>query len=69
MRFIHVVACASRSFLLLSYVEFYEYSQIYLSIFLLTDIQVVSSLGPIANKAGMKINNVGLSIKRTQNKC
>lgn len=67
VRFIYIVACM-RSFLLPNYLEFYEYSNIYLSI-LLIGIHEVSSLGLFVNKAGVKINNVGLRIKRTQNKC
>lgn len=58
MRFIHVVAYARGSFLLLCYLEFHEFSKIYLYILLIGGIQVVSSLGPTVNKAGMKINNV-----------
>lgn len=57
----HAVACANFFFffLLLCYLEFDEYSKICVSIFLIAGIQVVSSLGPIVNKAGMKINNIG----------
>lgn len=67
VRLIYVVGL-HQIFSLLYDLEFYKHSNIYLYI-LLTGIHVVSSLGLFVNKVGVKINNVGLSIKRTQNKC